>query len=64
MNWNTIQQLVRILAQLGAGALVTNGIVTEDLATSGVGAIMSIAAIVWWIFWEKDRVDPKKVSSA
>lgn len=55
MDWNSIQQLVRILAQLGAGALVSNGVITEDLATGGIGAVVSLASIVWWIFWEKDR---------
>jgi hypothetical protein len=55
MDWNTIQQLIRVLAQFAGGVLVSNGYLTEDLATSGVGAVMSIAAIVWWVFWDSKR---------
>lgn len=64
MTWNTVQQLVRIVAQMGAGGLVSSGIITEDLATSGVGAVVSIAAIVWWIVWENKRVTDPGASSS
>lgn len=60
MDWNSIQQLVRIVAQLAAGALVNHGVITQDLATGGVGAVVSIAAIVWWVVWEGKRVEESK----
>ena len=55
MDWNTIQQLVRIVLQFGAGVLVTNGVITSEMQTTLVGALMSIAGVVWWIVWERNR---------
>ena len=55
MDWNTIQQLVRIVLQFGAGVLVTNGVITAEMQTTLVGALMSIAGIVWWAVWERGR---------
>lgn len=60
MNWDTAQQFVRILLQFGAGLLVSNGIITADMQTSLVGALMSLAGIVWWAVWDRKR----KVASA
>ena len=55
MNWDTIQQFVRIILQFGAGVLVTNGVITAEMQTTLVGALMSIAGIVWWAVWERGR---------
>lgn len=59
MNWDNIQQLVRILAQLGAGVLISRGVITEDIASQLTGGIISLAGVAWWIFWNKSRADPK-----
>ena len=59
MTWDSLQQLIRIVAQLGAGALVSRGFITEDIATQLTGGIMSLAMVAWWMFWNKDRPDPK-----
>lgn len=55
MNWDNIQQLIRIVAQVGAGALVSKGVITEDIASQLIGGVMSLAMVGWWIFWNKDR---------
>lgn len=55
MKWDTIQQLIRILAQMGGAALVTNGMLTEDMATQLTGGVMALASVAWWIFWESKR---------
>ena len=55
MNWDTIQQLVRILMQLVAGYLVNSGLITEDMSTTLVGAVVSLGGIAWWIFWDRNR---------
>jgi hypothetical protein len=64
MNWDTIQQLVRILMQLVAGFLVQRGLITEDMVTGLVGAVVSLAGIGWWMFWDRTRPvteDPLKL---
>lgn len=55
MDWNTIQQFVRIVLQFGAGFLVQSGLITADMQTTLVGALMSIAGVVWWIVWDRNR---------
>lgn len=55
MNWDSVQQLIRIIAQIGAGALVSRGLITEDIATQLTGGIMSLAMVAWWIFWNNKR---------
>ena len=55
MDWNTIQQFVRIVLQFGAGVFVTNGVITSEMQTTLVGALMSLAGVVWWIVWERNR---------
>jgi hypothetical protein len=55
MNWDSLQQIIRILMQLGAGWLVNQGWITADMSTTLVGALISVAGIVWWALWERTR---------
>ena len=58
MNWDTIQQFLRILLQFGAGLLVKQGLITDSMATTAVGALLSLGGIVWWVFWNKGKTAP------
>lgn len=51
MSWDTVQQLVRIVLQLGAGMLVQRGWITEDMATTVTGSVLSLAGVLWWAMW-------------
>lgn len=53
MDWNTAQQLIRILLQIGAGALVSRGYITEDMAAQATGALLSLGGIAWWAVWNR-----------
>lgn len=55
MTWDTVQQFVRILMQLAAGVLVQRGVITEDMSTTLVGAVVSIGGVAWWALWERTR---------
>ena len=55
MNWDTIQQFLRILLQFGAGLLVSKGLITAEMGTSAVGALLSLGGIVWWVFWQRGK---------
>lgn len=57
MNWDSVQQLIRIVAQIGAGALVSRGVITEELSTQLTGGILSLATVAWWVFWQNGRSD-------
>lgn len=55
MNWDTAQQFFRIALQAAAGALVSKGILTEEMATTTVGALLSLGGVVWWLVWNRKR---------
>lgn len=55
MTWDTIQQFVRIIMQVLAGMLVSRGYITADMGVTLTGAIISLAGIGWWVFWDRKR---------
>ncbi|MBN8930362.1 MAG: hypothetical protein J0G97_00040 [Rhizobium pusense] len=56
MDWNTVQQLLRILLQFGSGVLISKGVLTEEMAVTLTGGLISVASVVWWIAWNKREV--------
>ncbi|UXS69153.1 hypothetical protein FY145_00995 [Agrobacterium tumefaciens] len=56
MDWNTVQQLLRILLQFGSGVLISKGVLTEEMAVTLTGGIISVASVVWWLVWNKKAV--------
>lgn len=56
MDWNTVQQLLRILLQFGSGVLISKGILTEEMAVTLTGGLISVASVVWWAVWNKKEV--------
>jgi hypothetical protein len=56
MDWNTVQQLLRILLQFGSGVLISKGVLTEEMAVTLTGGVISVASVVWWIVWNKKEV--------
>lgn len=57
MDWNTVQQLLRILLQFGSGILISKGILTEEMAVTLTGGLISVASVVWWAVWNKTKVN-------
>jgi hypothetical protein len=55
MNWDTIQQLLRILMQVAAGMLVQRGLITAEMGVTLVGAVVSLGGIAWWVLWQRSR---------
>lgn len=55
MNWDTIQQFIRIVMQVLAGMLVSRGLITEEMAVTLTGAIVSLGGIAWWVFWQRGK---------
>lgn len=64
MTWDTVQQLVRILMQLGAGILVQRGFITEEMSITLVGAVVSLGGVAWWALWERTRPSAPKLPGA
>jgi len=56
MNWDTVQQFIRIIMQVLAGMLVSRGYITAEMGVTLSGAVLSLAGIAWWVFWDKKRL--------
>ncbi|UXT43217.1 hypothetical protein FY137_18270 [Agrobacterium tumefaciens] len=56
MDWNTVQQLLRILLQFGSGVLISKGVLTEEMAVTLTGGLISVASVIWWAVWSKKEV--------
>lgn len=55
MNWDTVQQFLRIIMQVVAGMLVSRGFLTEEMGVTLTGAVLSLGGIAWWVFWQRGR---------
>jgi hypothetical protein len=58
MNWETISQLIRILAYAIGGFVLGEGVTSGEAFQGAVGGLISVAAFVWWAVWERKRVAP------
>ena len=53
MNWDSVQQLIRIVLQFLSGFLVGKGILDAANAEVLTGALLSLASVAWWYFWNR-----------
>ena len=56
IKWDVVQQVRRMALQAAAGSLVTRGIIDASMAETATGALLSLAGIAWWAFWNRKRV--------
>lgn len=56
MNWDSIQQIVRIVMYAVSGWLMKMGW-PEDMTIALTGVATGAAAIAWWFFWQRNRED-------
>ena len=50
MKWDTVWQILRYLLIAGGGFLSGKGYISAEQATTIIGAIGSIGAVVWGLF--------------
>jgi len=57
MNWDSMQQIVRILMAYVGSYLVSLGF-PDDMVKVAVGGGVAAAGLAWWWFWDRKRADP------
>jgi hypothetical protein len=55
MQWDTVQQFVRMGIQAGAGALVARGFIDNSVSEALIGGLMSLSSVAWWLVWNRKR---------
>lgn len=62
--WDSLQQLIRILLYLGAGALVSRGWIDEETGAALVGAGLALATAIWTYAWNRKAVTAAGLEAA
>lgn len=55
MNWDSIQQVVRIVAYAAGGYIFGDAVAQGAEFQGAVGGLLSVGAFVWWFVWERKR---------
>lgn len=55
MNWDTIQQFIRILLYTLGGLLFGDGFADTEIYQQFIGGVLAVGSFVWWYFWERNR---------
>lgn len=55
MNWETIQQLIRILAYAAGSYFLGDGAANGAEFQAAVGGLISVSAFVWWVIQERKK---------
>lgn len=51
--WDSAQQVIRILLYMGAGALVTAGMIDQATGTALVGGVLGVLNGLWTWWWNR-----------
>ena len=57
MDWQTIQQVLRILLNAAGGVLIGKGYPTEEMSTTLIGGLLSLGSVGWWLIWQRGRTE-------
>lgn len=55
MTWATLQQLIRIVAQVGGAYLVGENVASGEMYQAAVAGLVNVAAFVWWVVAERQK---------
>jgi hypothetical protein len=55
MNWESLQQVLRIILNAVGAFLVGKGYINEEMSVTLVGGLLSIGSVLWWVLWESKR---------
>lgn len=59
MNWDSIQQVIRIGAYAVGGYVFGDAVAQGAQFQAAVGGLMSIGAFAWWVIFERKRLADK-----
>ena len=53
MNWDTIQQFIRIALYSLGSAYFGSEFADGEVFQAAIGGAVAIGAFIWWLYWEK-----------
>jgi len=58
MNWETIQQLIRIVMFTVGSFFLGDAVANGEQFQGLIGGVVAAASFAWWFFWERTRPTP------
>ncbi|WP_088342458.1 MULTISPECIES: hypothetical protein [Rhodomicrobium] len=58
MNWDTVQQLLRIILYSVGAFVLGDAVASAELYQGLIAGTVNVAAFAWWWFWERNRATP------
>ncbi|MDP2410342.1 MAG: hypothetical protein Q8M26_08655 [Pseudolabrys sp.] len=55
MNWDSVQQVVRIVLYSAGAYVLGDGVANGESFQALIGGVLNIGAFVWWYVWERKR---------
>jgi hypothetical protein len=55
MNWDTIQQVIRILAYALGSYFLGTGVADGELFQQALGGLAAVGAFAWWLIVERNK---------
>lgn len=55
MNWESIQQVLRIVLYAVGGYMLGDSVTEGEAFQAAVGGVMAVGAFLWWLLWERGR---------
>lgn len=55
MDWNTIQQLIRIIAYAVGSYFLGDAAANGEQFQAALGGIINLAAFGWWVYQERQK---------
>lgn len=57
MNWDSIQQVLRIVLYAVGGYFLGDAVTEGEAFQAAVGGVLAVGAFVWWLAWQRQRPD-------
>jgi hypothetical protein len=55
MNWDSIQQVLRIVLYAVGGYFLGEGVTNGEAFSQAVGGVLAAGSFIWWLVWERGR---------
>ena len=55
MNWDTIQQVIRILAYAVGSYFLGTAVADGELFQAALGGLANVGAFIWWLIAENSK---------
>lgn len=60
MDWNAIQQVLRILMYSGGSFYFGQEFADGEMYQAAIGGVIAVGAFLWWLYWNSKQPEAVK----